>query len=86
MCGSGRDREKVCVYGLVGAGVGLSDGLCWLSSFSRVIKVGAGTGFFVDLLGVYHKLKDTVCSILGAPVMRSMAAIEHLTCVAPLDE
>ena len=41
MCGSGRDMEKGCVYGPVGTGVGLSDGLLWLSSSSGGIKVGA---------------------------------------------
>ena len=86
MCGSRRDMGNLFVYGLLGSGVGLSDGLCWLSSSSGGTEVGAGTGSFVGSLVVCHELKATVCSILGAPVMCSMAAIEHLACVAPLDE
>ena len=86
MRGSGRDTGKGCVYGLVGAGVGLSDGLIWFSSSSERIRVGAGTGSSVGWLGVGHELKATVRSILGAPVMCSMVAIEHLACVDPLDE
>ena len=86
MCGSGRDMGKGCIYRLVGSGIGMSDGICWLSSSSGGIKVGAGTGSFVALLGVGYELKATVCSILGDPVMCSMTAIEHLACVAPLDE
>ena len=86
MCGSGRDMGKGCVSELVGAGVGLSDGLLWLSSSSGGIKVGAGTGSIVGWIGVVPELKANVCSILGAPVMCSMAAIEYLACVAPLDE
>ena len=70
----------------MGTGVGLSDGLLWLSSPSGGIKVGVGTGSIVGWIFVGHELKATVCSILGASVMCSIAAIEHLACVALLDE
>ena len=86
MCGSGHALGEGCRYGLVGAGVGLSDGLRWLSSSSGGIKVGAGTGYLAGLLGVCHELNAIVCSIVGAPDMCSMEAIEHLTWAAPLDE
>ena len=86
MCGSGRAILEGCRYGLVGAGVGLSDGVLWLTSSSGGIKVGAGTGSLESSFSVYYELNDTVCSILGDPDMCSMAAIDHLTWIAPLDE
>ena len=48
--------------------------------------MGAGTGSLAGLLVVYHELKTTVFSILGASDMCSMAAIENIAYVAPLDE
>ena len=86
MCGSGRAIWEGCRYGLVGAGVGLSNCLCWPSSSSGVIKVGDGTGSLAILLNVCHELNAITCSMLGAPDMCSMAAIEHLAWVASLDE
>ena len=48
--------------------------------------MGAVAGSLADLLGVCHELKDTMCSIFGAPDMCSMIAIEHIVWVALLDE
>ena len=48
--------------------------------------VGSGTGSLAGILDVYHEPNTTVCSILSASGMCSMAAIEHLAWVAPLDK
>ena len=86
MCGSGRAISEGCRYELVGADVGLSDGVLWFTSSSRGIKMGAGTGSLTSSFVVYHELNTTVCSVLGAPDMCSMETIENLSWVAPLDE
>ena len=48
--------------------------------------VGAGTSPLASSLGDYHDMNDTMCSILDAPVMCSMASIEYLVWVDSLDE
>ena len=48
--------------------------------------MGAETGPLVGSLGVCHEMNATVCYILGDPDMCSMAAIDHILWVAPLDE
>ena len=68
----------------MGAGVGLSDDVIWLTSSFGGISVGAEAGYLIGSLGVFHEMNDTVCSILGAPDMCSMVVHEHLACVALL--
>ena len=85
MCGSGRAVLEGCRYGLVGVVVGLRDGVWFISSSGRTM-VGAETGSVSGSLIVFHDPNATVCSILGAPGIFSMAAIENLAWVAPLDE
>ena len=62
----------------MGAGVGLSDSVIWFTSSFLETMVGAGTGSLSSSLVVFHEFNDTVCSILGAPELWSMAEIEHL--------
>ena len=78
ICGSGRAISKGCRYGLVGAGVGLRDGVLWLTSSSGGVKVGAGTGSLVDSFGIYHNLNATACSTLGDPRMCSLGILHGL--------
>ena len=86
MCGSGCAISEDCRNGLVGAGVGLSDGILWFTLSSGVIMVGTRTWPLAGSLGVCYKLNATMCSILGAPDMCSMTVIEYLIWVTPLDE
>ena len=86
ICESGRSISEYCRYGLVGASLGLSDGVLWFTSSSGGIMVGAGTGSLAGSFGICHELNASVCSILGAPDICSMAAIDYLIRVAPLDE
>ena len=85
MRGSGCAIGEGCRYGMAGAGVGLRDGV-WFISSSGGIMVGTETGSVAGYLGVCHDTNATVCSILGDPIMCSMADIEHLVWVTPLDE
>ena len=84
--GSVRANSSGCMYGLVGAFVGLRDGVSKLTSSVGGMSMGAGVGSWAGSIDVYHELNDTVCSILGAPIMCSMVEIEYLAYVVPIYE